>query len=56
MKLGLRLYDRHRLVSPATIYLCQHANRSTLTGRRCAGEVRDGWQGWLDAGLPIERT
>ena len=41
---------------PDTIYICQHANRSKLTGRRGAGEVRDGWQGWLDAGLPVERA
>jgi len=39
---------------PDTIYLCQHANRSKLTGRRGAGEVQDGWQGWLAAGLPVE--
>lgn len=38
-----------------TIYLCQHANRSKLTGRRGASEVRDGWLGWEQAGLPIER-
>ncbi len=39
---------------PDTIYLCQHANRSKLTGWRGAAEVRSGWQGWLDAGLPVE--
>ncbi len=39
-----------------TIYLCQHANRSKLTGWRGASEVRDGWQGWLQAGLPIQRA
>lgn len=39
---------------PDTIYLCQHANRSKLTCRGGASEVQDGWQGWLDAGLPVE--
>ncbi len=40
---------------PATIYLCQHANRSKLTLHRGAAEITDGWNGWLDAGLPVER-
>jgi len=35
-------------------YLCQHANRSKLTGRNGAAEVEDGWKGWLAAGLPVE--
>ena len=38
-----------------TIYLCQHANRSKLTGRRGAAEVAGGWRGWIEAKLPIER-
>ena len=37
-----------------TIYLCQHANRSKLTGRRGAAEVEGGWPAWQAAGLPIE--
>ncbi|MHB8657592.1 MAG: rhodanese-like domain-containing protein [Solirubrobacteraceae bacterium] len=36
------------------IYLCQHANRSKLTGWRGAGEVQDGWRGWERSGLPVE--
>lgn len=39
---------------PDTIYLCQHANRSKLTGRRGAAEVRDGWSGWTGADLPVQ--
>jgi rhodanese-related sulfurtransferase len=39
-----------------TIYLCQHANRSKLTGWRGAGEIADGWKGWQAAGLPINRS
>ena len=38
------------------IYLCQHANRSKLTGRRGAAEVEGGWVAWEQAGLPIERA
>jgi len=38
-----------------TIYLCQHARRSKLTGRRGAAEVEGGWVAWERAGLPIER-
>jgi rhodanese-related sulfurtransferase len=38
-----------------TIYLCQHANRSKLTGRHGAAEVAGGWVAWERAGLPIER-
>jgi rhodanese-related sulfurtransferase len=38
-----------------TIYLCQHANRSKLTGWRGAPEVEGGWRGWEEAGLPVER-
>jgi rhodanese-related sulfurtransferase len=41
--------------SEDTIYLCQHANRSKLTGRRGAAEVAGGWPAWERAGLPIER-
>ena len=37
------------------VYLCQHANRSKLTGRNGAAEVEHGWKGWLAAGLPIDR-
>ncbi len=37
-----------------TIYLCQHANRSKLTGRRGAAEVAGGWVAWEKAGLPVE--
>jgi rhodanese-related sulfurtransferase len=40
---------------PKTIYLCQHANRSKLTGWHGAAEVRGGWPAWEAAGLPIER-
>lgn len=40
---------------PNTIYLCQHANRSKLTGRRGASEVEGGWPAWEAAGLPVER-
>jgi rhodanese-related sulfurtransferase len=40
---------------PDTIYLCQHANRSKLTGRRGAPEVAGGWVAWEAAGLPVER-
>ncbi len=40
---------------PDVIYLCQHANRSKLTARNGAAEIRDGWPGWQEAGLPIER-
>jgi rhodanese-related sulfurtransferase len=41
---------------PDTIYLCQHANRSKLTCWRGASEVQDGWRGWIEAGLPVERS
>jgi rhodanese-related sulfurtransferase len=37
------------------IYLCQHANRSKLTGRRGAAEVAGGWPAWVTAKLPVER-
>jgi rhodanese-related sulfurtransferase len=37
------------------IYLCQHANRSKLTGWRGAAEVAGGWPAWQAARLPIER-
>lgn len=36
------------------VYLCQHANRSKLTGRNGAAEVEAGWKGWVAAGLPVE--
>jgi rhodanese-related sulfurtransferase len=39
-----------------TIYLCQHANRSKLTGWRGAPEVEGGWSAWEAAGLPVERA
>ena len=35
------------------IYMCQHANRSKLTGRNGAAEIERGWQGWIDADLPV---
>jgi rhodanese-related sulfurtransferase len=41
---------------PDTIYLCQHAVRSKLTGRRGAAEVAGGFAAWKRAGLPIERS
>jgi rhodanese-related sulfurtransferase len=37
------------------VYLCQHANRSKLTGWRGAAEVRGGWPAWERAGLPVEQ-
>ena len=40
---------------PETICLCQHANRSKLTGRRGAAEVAGGWPAWEAARLPIQR-
>lgn len=40
---------------PNTVYLCQHAGRSKLTGRRGATEVAHGWKGWKEAELPIQR-
>ncbi|MGA2013066.1 MAG: rhodanese-like domain-containing protein [Solirubrobacteraceae bacterium] len=48
---------RHALcpAGPHTIYLCQHAVRSKLTGRRGAAEVAGGWVAWARAGLPAER-
>jgi rhodanese-related sulfurtransferase len=48
---------RHMLRPDAayTIYLCQHANRSKLTGRRGAAEVTGGWPAWVKAKLPIDR-
>ena len=39
---------------PDVVYLCQHANRSKLTGRSGAPEVAGGFAAWLDAGLPVE--
>jgi rhodanese-related sulfurtransferase len=37
-----------------SVYLCQHAIRSKLTGRRGAAEVAGGFVAWREAGLPIE--
>ena len=37
------------------VYLCQHAVRSKLTGRRGAAEVEGGFVAWVEAGLPVER-
>ena len=37
------------------VYLCQHAVRSKLTGRRGAAEVAGGFVAWCDAGLPVEQ-
>lgn len=47
---------RHVLAprGPDTVYLCQHANRSKLTGRRGAAEIAGGWTAWRDADLPVE--
>jgi rhodanese-related sulfurtransferase len=47
---------RHLAVpeGPEVAYLCQHANRSKLTGRSGAPEVAGGFAAWLDAGLPVE--
>ena len=39
---------------PDVTYLCQHANRSKLTGRRGAPEIAGGFVGWEQAGLPVE--
>jgi rhodanese-related sulfurtransferase len=36
------------------VYLCQHANRSKLTGRRGAPEIAGGWSAWKEAGLPVD--
>lgn len=36
------------------VYLCQHANRSKLTGHRGAAEIAGGWPAWLAAGLPVD--
>jgi rhodanese-related sulfurtransferase len=35
------------------VYLCQHANRSKLTGRRGAPEIAGGWEAWREADLPV---
>jgi rhodanese-related sulfurtransferase len=40
--------------SGGAVYLCQHANRSKLTGWRGAPEIAEGWTGWTEAGLPID--
>jgi rhodanese-related sulfurtransferase len=49
---------RHVLLprGPKAIYLCQHANRSKLTGWRGAAEVAGGWPAWEAAGLPVQRA
>jgi rhodanese-related sulfurtransferase len=49
---------RHALLPRAegTAYLCQHANRSKLTGWRGAAEIAGGWSAWTDAGLPVEEV
>jgi rhodanese-related sulfurtransferase len=39
---------------PDTIYLCQHARRSKLTLHQGAAEIANGWNGWLNAELPIQ--
>ncbi|MDX1620453.1 MAG: rhodanese-like domain-containing protein [Nitriliruptorales bacterium] len=39
-----------------TIYLCQHANRSKLTGWRGAREVAGGWEAWREADLPVDEA
>jgi hypothetical protein len=36
-----------------TVYLCQHAVRSKLTGWRGAAEVAGGWVAWRRQGLPV---
>lgn len=41
---------------PRAIYLCQHANRSKLTGWRGAAEIAGGWLAWEAAVLPIEHA
>ena len=48
---------RHiRAPEPApAVYLCQHAVRSKLTGRRGAAEVEGGFVAWVKAGLPVEQ-
>jgi rhodanese-related sulfurtransferase len=38
-----------------TVYLCQHAVRSKLTGRRGASEIAGGWVAWTRTGLPAQR-
>lgn len=38
------------------IYLCQHANRSKLTGWRGAPEIQGGWEAWQRADLPVEKS
>ena len=40
--------------SHGAVYLCQHANRSKLTGWRGAPEIAGGWTAWTDADLPVE--
>lgn len=35
-------------------YLCQHANRSKLTGWRGAPEIAGGFTSWVRSGLPVE--
>lgn len=42
--------------SAPVVYLCQHAVRSKLTGRRGAAEVEGGFVAWVEAGLPVEQV
>jgi rhodanese-related sulfurtransferase len=49
---SLAAHTRHPL-GDGVIYLCQHANRSKLTGRNGAPEVEGGFVAWMRAGLPI---
>lgn len=37
------------------IYLCQHALRSKWLRYKGAREIENGFRGWVDAGLPIQR-
>ncbi|HEY8631460.1 MAG TPA: rhodanese-like domain-containing protein [Gaiellaceae bacterium] len=48
---------RHSLTPEGAdaVYLCQHAVRSKLTGRRGAAEVAGGFVAWQQAGLPVEK-
>lgn len=42
--------------SERVAYLCQHANRSKLTGWRGAPEIAGGWSAWTAADLPVEEV
>ena len=55
---ALRVSFARHVAAPSgtdTIYLCQHANRSKLTGWRGAAEVAGGWPAWEAARLPVEK-